>query len=54
MTRAIMIGFLLGLTLAGLAALATKPAAAYLLRALDIGQKPGPVTTTDHTTGNDQ
>lgn len=35
MTRAIMIGVLLGLTLAGLAALATKPAAAHLLRGLD-------------------
>lgn len=32
MTRAILVGALLGLTLAGLAALTTKPTAAHLLR----------------------
>ena len=35
MTRAVLAGCLAGLTLAGLAALATKPAAAHLLRGLD-------------------
>lgn len=40
MTRAIMIGFLLGLTLAGLAALATKPAAAYLPDSFDVDYCP--------------
>lgn len=40
MTRAIALGVLLGLTLAGLAALATKPAAALILDSLDVDYWP--------------
>lgn len=42
MTRAILLGALAGLFLAGLAHLATKPAAAYLLRGLDTDPQEGP------------
>lgn len=40
MTRAILAGCLAGLTIAGLAYLATKPAAAYLLDSFDVDYCP--------------